>query len=696
MKRYTDQVLSQVTGLPMLGARVTVNIAGSNMPARIYAVDDETSTQAANPFTASSSFSFYAPDGRYDIIVTVGGRTSTLPNVELVDLLEIIRRLEAIENGEPGAPGSLRADLLSSTGAGRVMALSAGVGAQSRSLQTILQDEPFNPRDFGATGDAQPHYLRDKYANIAAARLDYPFLIPVDEYGTPWGNQTLDSMAIDAALNAASSNENVRGTVVLPLGYYVLSKPIKMPSFVTFYGVSRYGCVLYNQVTALNAPQLVNKDPAALVFSTFRNLTFFGGTHAIKINVTAETASLVFDGVTTGLQSVTVIEATSLQATVFRDCQFGTSGSGWAVNVTGFPCNAVEFYNCRLSSGKSGVLRLRGFDGVHWYGGSMEGNGRSLKTTGSIDGFVMTVTALNSGIGPISPGDAVVGDGVTPGTVVLAGGSGTGGAGTYNLSLHSVASSRPLVIGPATIDLEAGGTRATSCTFNGLYFEGTPALLLRSIGTSGVSFDACKHTFATDGDPYFYDTGADIVAIGTNYFDKDVIGPLNTLMFGHTPKMGGNVNTWTSLGQNTSRVVTRQKSIVNGVPVDLLIFNRPTGTGSAANRHLISGTLTVLAEGFDAGGSPRSINRTYRVLVQAVSNSSVVATVTQTDTQDNVSAGAPQTLTVRVKANPGITELRIETLGTNFEPSLPSSVSAIFEGGGRPTQVSDMMRLAVA
>jgi len=575
--------------------------------------------------------------------------------------------------------------LASASGSALIGHSMAAIGSMVRPVQAVLRDQAFNPKDFGAIGDSGLHPLSDRFATLAAAQAVYPFVTRL--------NQTQDWAGIQAALNAASSNPNVRGKVLLPLGYFVLSDPLQMPSFATFEGVSRYGSVLFNQVVPLTAPMIVNKDPGALLFCEIKNMSLLGGTHAIKISVTAEVSQVVFFGLYTAFQTISVIEANTLQTTKFEDCAFGASGSGYAIDVTGFPCNAIEFYNTRVSSGAGGVLRLRGFDGVHWYGGSMEGNGRSLKATGSITGTVLTVSVLDDGIGPISVGDAVIHPDVTPGTVVASRGTGTGGAGTYNLNNVSSVANEQFIIGPATIDLEAGGAVASSCTFNGVYFEGTPRLLLRSVGTKGVSFDACKHTWATYGEPYMYDTGADMIAIGTNHFDTNVVGPLNTFMYGHTPRMGGNVNTWTRAGQNTGGVVTRQRDLANGTTFDLFVFNRATATPGADNMHLISGMLTVVAQGYDVDGIARSINRTYMVSVQSASNAQITSAITQIDTQDNVSGISPQTILARAKATPGITELRIEVVATNFNTSLPSQVFATFEYAGAPTLVADAMRV---
>lgn len=594
--------------------------------------------------------------------------------------------LGAGPKGDKGDTGEGAEQIRAAGGSALVGTQMPDQGGVPRTLLASLRDSPYNPKDYGAIGDSNLHPLSERFASLAAAQAVYPFVTRLD--------QSQDWAGIQAALNLASSNPNVRGTVRLPLGYYVLTDSLQMPSFVTFEGVSRYGCVLFNQVIPLAAPQIVNKDPAGYIFAEVRNLSLLGGTHAVKINVTAEVSQCVFSGLYTAFQTISVIEANSLQTTKFEDCAFGPPGTGYAINVTGFPCNAIEFYNCRVSSGASGVLKLRGFDGVHWYGGSMEGNGRSLKATGTVAGNVLNVTSLEDGLGPIAVGDAVIGDGVTPGTVVVSRGTGTGGTGGYVLNQNSTFGPGPLTIGPATIDLDPGVTRATSCTFNGVYFEGTPRLLLRAVGTLGVSFDACKHTWASYGEPYIYDTGADIIAIGTNHFDTDVIGPLNTLMFGNTPRMGGNVNTWTSAGQNAGQVLTRKHALGATPTFELLKFNRAAATPGAGNMHLMTGTLTVLAQGYDSGGALRSINRTYRVLVSSVSNSALAATITQVDSQDNVSGTSPQTVVARVKGSPGITELKIEVAATNFDTSLPSACSAVFEYAGQPSIVSDMMRVS--
>ena len=612
--------------------------------------------------------------------------------------------------------------LASASGSALIGHSVAAIGSVVRPVQAVLRDAAFNPKDFGAVGDSAYHPISERYSTLAAALAAYPFIndAPIaapllDANGNPrfpwtkdgsgnpvllWSNRSLDRAGIQAAANAAALNANIRGAVRIPLGYYVLDDSVQAPSFVTIRGESRHGCVLFNQVLPLNAPMIVNKDPVAWLASELHDFTMYGGTYAIDINVSAEQAGAVYSGLGTALQSNGVFRANKLQTTKFRDCNFGPPAAGRTIDVYGGLCNAIIFDNVRAASGPDGLLRLLGFDGVHWTGGSMEGGGRSLKATGTISGDVLNVTELNDGIGPISVGDSVLGKGVRPGTVVESWGTGTGGTGGYvlNQSIDATFGPGPLIIGPATINLETGGVRATTATFSYIYFEGTHRLLMRSAGSAGVAIDMCKSTFATFGEPFRFDTGADMIAIGTNHFDTDVEGPLNTLLYGSTPRLGGDINVWTSNGQKTGRVVTRPRDLATTPKFDLLVFNRATATPGSDNRHLITGTLTVSAEGYDANGAVRSICRTYRVKARSVSNNPLSCVIIQTDAQDDLSE-APnpiETLTVKVKGSPGVTELRVEVEALNFNTSLPCSVFAVFEYGGNATLPADMMRVSAA
>lgn len=74
---------------------------------------------------------------------------------------------------------------------------------------------------------------------------------------------------------------------------------------------------------------------------------------------------------------------------------------------------------------------------------NVTGSTSGALATGSIAGATLTVTAI--GGGAIAVGQMVVGSGVTQGTIITALGSGTGGTGTYTVSISQTAASTSLV-----------------------------------------------------------------------------------------------------------------------------------------------------------------------------------------------------------------------------------------------------------
>lgn len=88
MQKYINSVAG-TTGAPVGGASVQVNVYPGGTPATIYS--DNGITQASNPLTtdlANGSFSFYAPDGHYQLVVTGSNiQPITLNDVLLVDAI---------------------------------------------------------------------------------------------------------------------------------------------------------------------------------------------------------------------------------------------------------------------------------------------------------------------------------------------------------------------------------------------------------------------------------------------------------------------------------------------------------------------------------------------------------------------------------------------------------------------------------
>jgi len=93
LKHYIDQVFAS-TGAVLPGAVVTVRVAnaspGTGALANIYAVDSTATPISGSQVTADSTgtFDFYAPDGRYDLTVSVGGATKIVADTEISDITE--------------------------------------------------------------------------------------------------------------------------------------------------------------------------------------------------------------------------------------------------------------------------------------------------------------------------------------------------------------------------------------------------------------------------------------------------------------------------------------------------------------------------------------------------------------------------------------------------------------------------------
>ena len=100
MMKYINSVADS-TGAPVAGALVQVNLNGS--PATIYS--DNGVTPAANPLTTDTNgaFSFYAADGRYQLVISGANiQTQTINDILLVDVLP-----SDLSTSLPGSSGKL-------------------------------------------------------------------------------------------------------------------------------------------------------------------------------------------------------------------------------------------------------------------------------------------------------------------------------------------------------------------------------------------------------------------------------------------------------------------------------------------------------------------------------------------------------------------------------------------------------------
>jgi hypothetical protein len=251
---------------------------------------------------------------------------------------------------------STRRELIASLGLGTM----AGKLGGSRPASQLANDltEPKQPT--GAIADGGFHRMGERFTSLVEARQLYPAAFSLD--------QSIDHAAIQTALDMAEAD---RGVVDLPVGRYVLSHSLKLPSFVSLRGAN---AILDNQNHPLAVPLIVNKDPTHLIFSSIRDIGLRGGSHGVKIEVSGETAGLMFENVTFELQTDTNFECNQLlQLADFTRCTFDTAPSGLVVRR--FTTNAVNFYACSFTNHSRSHLHLRSGEAVNFFGGRFEGGG---------------------------------------------------------------------------------------------------------------------------------------------------------------------------------------------------------------------------------------------------------------------------------------------------------------------------------
>jgi hypothetical protein len=102
MQKYVNSVAA-ATGMPVAGASVQVNLQATGLPATIFS--DNGVTPAANPLTTDTNgaFSFYAADGRYQLVISgTNIQAQTLNDILLVDPLPA-----DLPTSLPGSAGKL-------------------------------------------------------------------------------------------------------------------------------------------------------------------------------------------------------------------------------------------------------------------------------------------------------------------------------------------------------------------------------------------------------------------------------------------------------------------------------------------------------------------------------------------------------------------------------------------------------------
>lgn len=89
MQRYQNSVANSTTGLPLVAATVQVNNYPAGTAATIYSDNGITPVPGGTLTTDSNGqFSFYGPNGHYQLVVTGSGvTTQTINDIILLDIL---------------------------------------------------------------------------------------------------------------------------------------------------------------------------------------------------------------------------------------------------------------------------------------------------------------------------------------------------------------------------------------------------------------------------------------------------------------------------------------------------------------------------------------------------------------------------------------------------------------------------------
>jgi len=545
---------------------------------------------------------------------------------------------------------------------------TAGVLTASGDARAQVQGNPASPplppansvRDFGAIGDGLEHPLSERFATLAEARRAFPHAQALTDL--------VDGLAIQAALDHAEGN---RGRVHLPAGRYRGNTlPLRLPNFVELTGDGAGISIIDNQNTRIDQPLIVNKDPDDAVNWAVRHLSLHGGSHGIRLDVTREVSGWALESVAFELQSVANFSCNKL-------LQFGTldrvsfANAPYGLVVEAPTTNLVELYSVSFANHSRSSLSLRSAEAVTVTGGRIElrGNASFVRATGAIAGDVLTVAAAN---GHLEPGIALFGSGVAPGTRIVAALSGTGGAGTYRVSIPQSMARTDLMASWPAIDLENAG----AVSFKGVYFENThKLLLLETRSRNSVAFENCHFTGSAFTGPSDWEEVEFVsdgwVAFGGNDPNLPMRGADRMIPTGHNnDRLGGDNQLRYPGAPHSGHVVSPTRSF-DRAAIDLVGFSKRSREGGASSQ-MLSGELALNYVGTLPGEAPRFSSVRYHIEVRAHGPGQMDASASLISRGDG--EGTPP-VSVRVKAGATADLLLIEAVKEQHATMLRSAVN---------------------
>lgn len=243
-------------------------------------------------------------------------------------------------------------------------------------------------------------------------------IVDVKSFGAKGDGTTDDTTAFQNALNTTMM-------VFVPVGNFIISAPLVFKAA----GQQMIGAGIGNPGTPGSG-------------STITCKAGFSGAVAIDFNQFQPGPILKGLRITTAFPGVpnTGVYARNAARLKIQDCRINLFGIGLDMsgNAGGSNINNLEMWNTSVSLFIDGSLDGNMISGLRVWPFD-DPNGTTF--TASMSGTTMTVTAAT--INAIGVGQTVVGSGVTPCTITALG-TGTGGAGTYTISVSQTVSSRAM------------------------------------------------------------------------------------------------------------------------------------------------------------------------------------------------------------------------------------------------------------
>jgi hypothetical protein len=526
--------------------------------------------------------------------------------------IQVQNRNGSVVYSAPQATERYSDPVISGIDSSEVTFLQSGTGAVVRTAQSKMRDV-VSVKDFGAIGDNTYRPLSGVNElngqnttgwTLAQWQAVFPHVVSLA--------QTLDWAAIQAAINHASRTAFTREAVYIPDGYYVITTSLQVPNFATILGQSQSGTIINNQNVAMTEQgQIVNKDPAAFIFVTIKDITLRGGTRGININVTSETAGCVFTNVGMDLHTDFNVSVNKLlQTSTWTNCTFADADYG--LYVPAFTSNANTFTHCGFLNNSWASVYFRSSEVNDFIGCRFEGGGVQGRAT--ID--LTDTRNLNL-------------------------------IGCYFEATNEVA------VG------ESGS--CNSILIDGCHFTGA----VRAGQTGWFPYQFVSDGIIQFGNNSWGEVNSNgpekMFSNGMNWSGKRDTGGVSLAQLGNT-----GVNTlYTAYAKQKKNITSKWVAAPVSLSRDLLRFRKASIDGANSNLKAITGKLTIHYCGLTGGGFEQVFCREYLVFVRTAGFGTMAAVITL---GTNSSVGGA-TLAVQQKTGATPNDLHIEAVFTGIDPA---------------------------